>query len=57
MPQRSNSAADAAGLKRLGLCIARVKQPSAGGGETTAAYRQTTSRATAGLTPGMSPFR
>ena len=37
MPQRSTSAADAAGLERLGLCIAGVKQPSASCGETTEA--------------------
>jgi hypothetical protein len=35
--QRSNSAADAAGLERLGLCIAGLKQPSARRRETTVA--------------------
>jgi hypothetical protein len=35
--QRSNSAADAAGLEQLGLCIAGLKQPSARRGETTEA--------------------
>ena len=34
---RSNSAADAAGLEQLGLCIAGVKQPSARRSETTEA--------------------
>ena len=29
----SNSAADAAGLEQLGLCVAGVKQPSAHRGE------------------------
>jgi hypothetical protein len=33
----SNSAADAAGLERLGLCIAGLKQPSARRAETTEA--------------------
>ena len=33
----SNSAVDASGLQRLGLCIAGLKQPSAMRGGTTAA--------------------
>ena len=33
--RESNGAADAVGLERLGLCIAGLKQPSAGRGETT----------------------
>ena len=37
MPRRSDSAADAAGLERLGLCVARLKRPSAGCRETTEA--------------------
>jgi hypothetical protein len=37
MPQTSNSAADAAGLERLRLCIAGLKQPSASRDETTRA--------------------
>jgi hypothetical protein len=37
MPQRSDSAADAAGRQRLGLCIGGLKQPSARCGETTEA--------------------
>jgi hypothetical protein len=40
MPQRSDSAADAAGLERLGLWIVGLKQQSAGRGETTAAVRK-----------------
>ena len=37
MRHRSDSAADAGSLERLGLCIAGLKQPSAGHRETTAA--------------------
>jgi len=37
MLQRSNSAADAAGLERLGLCIVGLKQPSASRDQTTQA--------------------
>ena len=37
MLYRSNSAANAAGLERLGLCIAGPKHSSAGRGETTEA--------------------
>ena len=37
MRYRSDSAADAGSLERLGLCIAGLKQPSAGHRETTAA--------------------
>ena len=36
MPQRSDRAADAAGLERLGLCIVGLMQQSAGRGGTTA---------------------
>ena len=37
MPQRSNSAAVAAGTNWPGLCMAGLKQSSASGGETTEA--------------------
>ena len=33
--EKSNSATDAAGLERLGLCIVGLKQPSARHSETT----------------------
>ena len=39
MPHRSDSAADAAGLQRLGLCIAGVKQLSASHGERLMPWR------------------